>query len=644
MYVYRVGLKDQIDSIFKHGYSRQYLNFHEGTDYGDGVYCNISLEDSLKRYYRTKDGCIFKCKIIDGLNRYLIFNGKIAAQVYGGNSSIKEQVENLFQEDAPKVWRDFVNIMKHNYDARNHMEGRTAALLQILLSPMRLHTLKQSLPPEDRHRNVRQEYEMLFKKHDIRGAIYRGNIDGLCLVAYDFSRCIPVAYSLDAGRTFKEKAFEGDKVDVQKRYGLKYKKVDFPITIHGDGEEYQFSRVQKHNGKWNYIDIQTGQEFSPIDFDSATLINSDNGMFQIEYKGKFFNACPDCFFDENDEEHEFSELNNIMNEQDKRFENILENAINEVYNRFINNDFTFKTSLNENYVDEVKYGEFELPTEDEINSNNMTTIYHVTEPSSVDGIFKFQCDREFKAKNANVFGAGVYTTISINDSKRLFDDYGGAMIEFKLIGGFKNFIILQERVARQVYGEKCDILSQLKTFLSEQDAEYLYRKCGRDVKSYSMVAGKYNIRGAIYPWCGLTAVLPFDFTALIPYAVSYDGGNTFKKKFNSETMQRMITSIDVEYRYGHLYKKIDKAIAGYNINGEETGYARVQKFDNKFNYIDIQTGKEELPIDFDSLTLLNPENGMFQIEYKGKFFDACFDCFFDENEEEHEFSELDDFV
>ena len=41
MYVYRVGYISQIDSIFRHGYSRQFLGDNEGTDYGDGIYCNI---------------------------------------------------------------------------------------------------------------------------------------------------------------------------------------------------------------------------------------------------------------------------------------------------------------------------------------------------------------------------------------------------------------------------------------------------------------------------------------------------------------------------------------------------------------------------------------------------------------------------
>ena len=169
-------------------------------------------------------------------------------------------------------------------------------------------------------------------------------------------------------------------------------------------------------------------------------------------------------------------------------------------------------------------------------------------------------------------------------------------------------------------------------------AEQLYYRYGSDVRGYSKVAGEYNIRGAIYKWAGVTAILPFDFSSLIPYAVSYDKGKTFHKKVNDSNIDRVTSSVDVKYRYGHLYRKIDKAIPGYNENDELTGFSRVQKKNGKFNYIDIQTGEEISPIDFDSVTLMNPDTGDFDIEYKGKFYIACVQGFF-LNEEEYETGE-----
>ena len=612
MFVYRVGYKDQINSIFKHGYSRQFLASNEGTDYGDGVYCNINISDSLDRLRHTPGGCIFKCELVGGLNRYLIFNERLAQEVYGSAYSIKDQVFQLFNEDAEKVWEDFSNIMKNNISARQHMHGRTAELLQVLLSPRHKHRLMTLVPTKDKRRNFRKEYEYLFKKHHINGVVYRGMKDGLCVAAYDFSKCIPVAYSLDGGRTFVEKKASVDTVDVQKHYGLKYKRVDYPITLNDGERDWEFSRVQKKNGLWNYLEIESGEEISPVDFDSVTLIDPETGDFDIEYNGNFYVACVQGFFlDEEEyqtgEGHEFSDLLELNKKQE----------LNEITN-----------------LDEVSYLDYEIPSLEGLDSNNMISLYHVTKKHTVDNICKFGFDREFNNQNGNCYGEGVYTTIDIKYARELIGShYGTSILQTKLIGGFDRFIIFDRNLARKYYGEKCSIIEQLRSFLSPVDADNVYDLCGNRVEAYSRIAIKYKIRGAIYPWSGVIAVLPYDFSSLIPYAVSYDMGKTFIKKANDATIDRFITSIDVKYRFGERFKKIWKAIAGYNENGERTGFAKVLTKNNKYNYIDIQTGELISPIDFDSVTLIDPETGDFEIEYNGLYHPACTQGFFWDEED-----------
>ena len=621
MFVYRVGYQNQIDSIFNHGYSRQFLASNEGTDYGDGVYCNINISDSLNRLRYTAGGCIFKCEIVGGLYGYLIFNEKYAQKTYGGDYSIKSQVYKLFGEDADKVWRDFSNIMKVNPSAKQHMHGRTAELLQVLLSPRHKHRLMNMVPPEDKNRNFRHEYENLFKKHNIRGAIYYGMKDGLCLVAYDFSECVPVAYSLDGGKTFIKKEASLDSVDVQKKYGLKYKRVDYPITINDGETDLEFSRVQKKNGKWNYIEIKSGEEISPVDFDSVTLMDADSGEFQIEYNGQFYHACDQGFF-LNDEEYQ--------NGEGHTFDELI----------------TISTKINENMeLDEVNYLDYKIPSLETLASDNMESLYHVTKRTTVDSICRYGFDREFSVISA--YGDGVYTTLNVNYAKELISPrYGDSILQTKLIGGFDRFIIFEKNLARKYYGEKNSIFDQLCTFLPYDIAQEIYRTCGNNIEAYSRQAIKHKIRGAIYPWGHVIAVLPYDFSSLIPYAVSYDYGKTFKKMANEETIDRFITSIDVEYRFGKKYKKIWKAIAGYNENGERTGYSKVIKNNGKTNYIDIQTGEDISPIDFFSATLMDADTNEFQIEYpKDVFYNACEQGFFlnDEeyqNGEGHTFDEL----
>lgn len=292
-----------------------------------------------------------------------------------------------------------------------------------------------------------------------------------------------------------------------------------------------------------------------------------------------------------------------------------------------------KIILTENELNEGTYSEYETSNIEDYEK--MISLYHVTPKSSVENIFNFFSDREFNAKNGNVYGAGVYTTPSIKESKTLLGSYGDSMIEFKLIGGFDRFLIFEEKFARKIYGDKWKLLDQLKTMYSNDVAIELYGKYRFNVKDYSKIAGKYNIRGAVYKWGSVIAVLPFDFTSLVPYAVSYDGGKTFHKKINDKTLERLNTSIDVEFKFGHKYKKIDKAIPGYNNNDEKTGFSRVLKKNGKYNYIDIQTGEEISPIDFDSATLMDPETGDFDIEYNGDFYTACPQGFF-ANDEEYE--------
>ena len=294
---------------------------------------------------------------------------------------------------------------------------------------------------------------------------------------------------------------------------------------------------------------------------------------------------------------------------------------------------------------EFKYEGEDIKDISYFDNPEIPSIYHCTQSSSVDSIFKYGEDREFLSTYA--YGKGVYTAYDVEDGRNQLGAYGNAMIQFKLIGGYKNFLIFPNsqkciNIAKKYYGEKYDIYHQLRTFLSHEDAQYLYSRCGTNIEAYSHFASKYHIRGSVYQWGRTVAVLPYDFTSVVPYAVSLDGGKTFKKKINQETFERFQTSVDVEYRFGHKYTRIEKAIPGPNENGEMTGYSKVKKRNGKYNIIDIQTGKEQIP-DVDSCTTMNPNNGEFQVEYEGKFYNACLDGFYDSNGEGHSWDELENF-
>ena len=294
---------------------------------------------------------------------------------------------------------------------------------------------------------------------------------------------------------------------------------------------------------------------------------------------------------------------------------------------------SFVTVLKENMVDEYFYDEFEF-TFDDFESQDAITVYHATPIDSGKSILNYGFDTQFNGKNANAYGKGVYTTISVENSRTLLGGYGPMMLECKLIGGFERFLIFDEEIARKVYGDNWQLIYQLKSFLPEDVADALWNQYGLDPEDYSYVAQKYKIRGVIYHWGRVIAVLVYDFTSLVPYAYSMDGGRTFIKNDLEKYKKRMLSATDMDYRFGRQYLSMESPQAGYDENGEIVGYAIVQKKNKLFNYVNTQSHKEMLPFDCESLTPFDPDNGEFQMEYKGKMFLADFHSFYDYDEED----------
>jgi hypothetical protein len=631
MIVTTVSLMKYKDSIFRHGFSRQYLAKTEGTDYGDGVYCNINIEDSIVRWrnYLSQGSIIVKVNFSGDLNRFLVFDKRFANQIHG-ESSIKNQVYSLFGEDADKVWRDFDYIMKSDYSAREHFNGRTAELLQVLLRPGRRHDLMRMLPPEDRGRNVRSEYERLFKKHQIGGVIYRGLKDGLCFVAYDFSTCTPVAYSTDGGKTWKNQEFTGRLVDVHRNFGLKYKHIDHPVHLKYKGQDVSLSIVMKKNGKYNYINAETGEEISPIDFDSVTKIDPQTYRFSIEYAGEHLTATPEGFYFNEDDEamniiSPFEDLRELDESSRRRYNSLFENIVKETI---------CELGLNEEILDEADYMDYDIPTLEQLDSPDMITLYHVTHKRNVESIFKFGMDRVFG--NVMAYGDGVYSTFSVENARSLIGSrYGDVILQLKLIGGFDRFLIFDRNLARKYYGDNWQIIDQLKTMVPEDIAEKLYSRYGNCETSYARHAIEYKIRGAVYPWGGCTAVLPYDFSSTIPYAASYDYGKTFKKKATQDTVDRFHGSLDVKYRFGDTYREYGRPIKYKDANGNLTSYFTARKHNGKWNMVNGKTGEEISPIDFESVNPLDSETGKFMFEYAGEHLTGTISGFyFNEDDEE----------
>jgi hypothetical protein len=144
-------------------------------------------------------------------------------------------------------------------------------------------------------------------------------------------------------------------VDVDYRFGYKYAEIDKAVTIdrkklYGENvEPTGFARVRKKNGKYNYVEIKSEEEISPIDFEYATSINPKTGLFKITYNGEEYDACIYGFF-VNEEEleafdgHSFDELKlldeNIMKQQnvirltESQLRDMIKESLKDIFNKF----------------------------------------------------------------------------------------------------------------------------------------------------------------------------------------------------------------------------------------------------------------------------------------------------------------------
>ena len=282
--------------------------------------------------------------------------------------------------------------------------------------------------------------------------------------------------------------------------------------------------------------------------------------------------------------------------------------------------------------------EAEMPTMEQLDSGDgMTTLYRVAFKDQLGSIFKYGYNRAFTGtKGGNMYGPGVYCTFNLRDSinnVQTKPEYGDCIIAMRLVGGFSNFIIFDERLAKATYGDKWQIHDQLVNVagMRPDDAMNVERSCSRQSSlyhgrtapaAYSIwrtfrkdIFKSHGVRGLIYKGnrdghCAL----PYDFSAVIPYAVSFDQGKTFKKKLTVELYNHIKDHTDVEFQFGGKYQKVLQSVRGFTMVMNHGKYNVIQNSNEQaiskvwFEQVDGQ---------------INPSDGKFGFTYGGIHFTGC---------------------
>jgi hypothetical protein len=163
--LYRVGFKNQIASIFKNGYNRQFAGTAGGKRYGIGTYCNDNLRDSQKSVGVKEYGdVIFKMYLVGGYYGFIVFNEQKARALYGNNWRVFDQLRMLYNatdEEISQIKKSCEHYIR--VDGGTYHHGRTGPAAHGLA-----------------------DCTSFIRKHQVKGLIYTGLRDGACVVPYDF--------------------------------------------------------------------------------------------------------------------------------------------------------------------------------------------------------------------------------------------------------------------------------------------------------------------------------------------------------------------------------------------------------------------------------------------------------------------------
>jgi hypothetical protein len=238
--IYRATPSKNIESIFKKGFNRQFAGSNVGSVYGEGTYCMTTFEAALRNVPGYGD-TVLKMYVIGGFQGFVIYNERIAKEVYGKDWAVRDQLVNVFKISTSEI--PYFN--------------------------------------DPRKVGCNQDFIM---RHGIRGMIYSWG-PGYAVNVFDFSTLIPYAVYYPKTKKWVER-FDyneydsriNDNIDVKFRYSKRYSRVFEAIN--------GFAMVSNKQGKFNFVDIRDDKELSPFWFDEINdPLDKDTNEFTFTYKG-----------------------------------------------------------------------------------------------------------------------------------------------------------------------------------------------------------------------------------------------------------------------------------------------------------------------------------------------------------------------
>ena len=279
--IWRATPRDTVESIFKNGQLRQFASTNDSW-YGEGVYAQLN-KNALQVGGRYGDAAL-EMIVVGGLKRFLIFDEEWARRVYGAKYTVEDQYHMLLPKD---IADQEIAKIRQKVGGKTLLDrsGRTTEALHMMFHDGKGRHSDHDGPDAS-------YYKKLFSKYNVRGAVYNGGIDGLCVVCWNFDEVVPFRYSLDRGATWRSDLFNFEHAkelsitnnDPVQKYRHKFLAIDDQIVkCNVNGKRISVTCVSTAPHKFNIIDISNGEKISPVDFDEKPML-STRGTFTFKYK------------------------------------------------------------------------------------------------------------------------------------------------------------------------------------------------------------------------------------------------------------------------------------------------------------------------------------------------------------------------
>lgn len=276
VFVYSATSEKNIPSIMRNGQSREFLGTSgdKGIAYGLTISTCLNLKAALGNTGYTYGNAIVKYALKGGFKNFLIFKNDVRKKYDPEHPTVYDELVSIIPKDVLPEFKEalykancgrnpnFCRLEDYKKDCDSNGHPARCIMNAVFGSPV------------GKINDATYYDEQLYSKTRIRGIVFRSGLNGDAVMIRDYGSIIPVAYTLDEGRTWHKNEYLDDpkvfdrynkNVDAYHAYRAEYNK----IHHFNNRQRCGYVMVEGANGA-NYMNVASDRHLLPVNVPSAT--------------------------------------------------------------------------------------------------------------------------------------------------------------------------------------------------------------------------------------------------------------------------------------------------------------------------------------------------------------------------------------